>query len=189
MWTSATTFAAVIIGLIAVAILISYYRLVFGLRGQRVVTCPETREDVGVEIDAPLAARTMLVDNPSLRITKCTRWPEKADCMQECLTQVEAHPEDTLLRNILGTWYLDKDCATCGRPIGQIQWHDPIPGLRAADGRLVGWDGVKAEQVAVLLDTCLPVCWNCFSAETFRAEYPGLVTDRSETPLRNRLIH
>lgn len=189
MWTTTTVLAASIIALIAIAIAASYFRLFLALRGQRVVTCPETHAPVGVTIDAARAARSTLVDNPMLCITTCSRWPERADCFQECLSQIEAHPEDTLLRNILSRWYLDKDCAICARPIGTIEWHDAIPALRAPDGKYVNWEGVTAENVGALLEMSVPVCWNCYSAETFRTTYPDLVTDREDAPLRKRLIH
>lgn len=189
MWTTATVFAAVIIALVGIAISVSYFRLFFALRGKRVVTCPETRQPVGVEINAALAARTTLIDDPMLRIVSCSRWPENSLCLQECLSQVEAHPEDTLMRNILTTWYLDKDCAMCRRTIGEIRWHDAIPALRAPDGRYRDWQGVMPEELTRMLETSLPICWNCYSAEMFRATHPDLVTDRPDTPLRNRLIH
>jgi hypothetical protein len=189
MWTSGSIFAGVIIGAIAVAIGISYLRLFVSMRGDRVVTCPETLQPVGLQIDARLAARTALVDNQQLRVTTCTRWPEKQDCAQECLSQVELRPEDTLLRNILREWYLDKDCSLCGRRIGDIEWHDAIPALRTDDGIFREWETIKAEEVTGLLETSLPVCWNCDLAEQFRQKHRDLVVDRSETPLRNRLIH
>lgn len=189
MWTSATVFAAMIIGFIAIAILISYFRLFFALRGKRVVTCPENHKPVGVEINAALAARTALLDDSRLRIMQCSRWPEKSDCLQECLSQVEARPDDTLMRNVLAGWYLDKDCAMCGRGIGEIRWHDAIPALRTPEGTYLDWEGITAEELTALLGKSVPVCWNCYSAESFRVSHPDLVTDRADTPLRNRLIH
>lgn len=189
MWTTATVFGTVIIGLIAVTMIVSYFRLFLALRGKRVVTCPATHQPVGVEIDAALAARTTLIDDPKLRVINCTRWPENSKCLQECLSQVEAHPEDTLMRNILAGWYLDKDCALCGHAIGEIRWHDAIPALRGPDGTYRSWEGVTPEELTSLLEKSMPICWNCHSAEAFRATYPNLVTDRRDTPLRNRLIH
>lgn len=59
-------------------------------RGRMVVTCPETREQVGVRVDAKHAALTAAVGHPDLRLKSCTRWPEKRDCGQECLLQIVA---------------------------------------------------------------------------------------------------
>lgn len=55
--------------------------------GSRVVTCPENHQPVAVNLDATRAARTALVGNPSLRIADCTRWPERANCGQECMPE------------------------------------------------------------------------------------------------------
>ena len=55
--------------------------------GTRVVACPENRRQVAVSFDAVRAARTVLVGNPSLRIADCTRWPERANCRQECMPE------------------------------------------------------------------------------------------------------
>ena len=55
--------------------------------GTRVVACPENHRQVAVSFDALRAARTILVDNPSLHIANCTRWPERRDCRQECMPE------------------------------------------------------------------------------------------------------
>ena len=35
----------------------------------------------------------------------------------------------------------------------------------------------------VMLDSYLPVCWDCHIAESFRREHPELVTDRDSKTL------
>jgi len=147
-------------------------------RGTRVVVCPENREMVAVRVDAGRAARSATRGRPDLRLESCTRWPEKAGCGQECLGQVEAAPQACLLRSILGDWYLGKSCALCSRSFGAIHWHDREPGLLAPDGKVVAWDGFRAEQVVDVLATHKPVCWDCRVAESFRHEHPELVIDR-----------
>jgi hypothetical protein len=189
MWTSAWIFGGSIIAAIAIAIGISYLRLFFSLRGDRVVTCPETLELVGLKIDASLAARTSLADNPEFRVSGCTRWPEKSACGQECLSQVELRPEDTLMRNILHNWYLDKDCSICGRAIGDVRWNDAVPALRTLDGGYREWETIEAVELTGLLETSVPVCWYCDQIEQFRRVHPGLYVERADTPLRNRMIH
>ena len=71
----------------------------------RAVVCPETHRQVAVSFDAWHAAVTGLTaTKPELRLIECTRWPEHADCHQECLpdarsagayTQGEAEPPKT----------------------------------------------------------------------------------------------
>lgn len=60
-----------------------------GYRGKRIVTCPDTREPAAVEVDAAHVAASAWGGPPDVRLKDCSRWPEKADCGQECLSQVE----------------------------------------------------------------------------------------------------
>ena len=72
-------------------------------RGKRVITCPETRKPAAIQVDAGHAALTAAVSHPDLRLKSCSRWPEREDCGQECLLQVELSPEDCLVRTYLLT--------------------------------------------------------------------------------------
>src|SRR5262249_44932030 len=96
-------------------ILVRSSRTFWKFRGQRIVTCPETRQPVGVDVDAAHAAATASLSGPAdLRLKDCTRWPERETCGQECLAQIEAAPEECLVRNILKTWYSGARCVLCG---------------------------------------------------------------------------
>jgi len=55
--------------------------------GPRVVTCPETHQQVAVSIDARHAATTGLRGAPDFRLSDCTRWPARIKCAQECLPE------------------------------------------------------------------------------------------------------
>lgn len=55
--------------------------------GSRVVICPENKRQVAVSVDAMHAAVTGLSRAPELRLSDCTRWPERRKCGQECLPQ------------------------------------------------------------------------------------------------------
>ena len=158
----------------------------FEYRGKRIILCPETLEPAGVEVDALLAARSPDAD---LRLSACSRWPEKADCDQACLAQIEAEPKATLAWNIVASWYRNKTCVYCDRLFGEIAWHDNIPALRSPEGDLRSWKDVPIENVPRLLATHEPVCWSCEIAESFRRERPDLVIDREPTPLRDRAFH
>lgn len=65
------------------------HELYMQYRGARAVTCPENRQLVSVSFDALHAATTKLVGAPRLRIAECTRWPERADCGQQCIAEAE----------------------------------------------------------------------------------------------------
>ena len=168
--------AAVGIGLL---ICIRLARRYTKYRGVRVITCPENRKAAGVVIDAWHAAATMIHSAPELRLQFCTRWPERADCGQECIGQIEAAPEDCLLRNILARWYLGKNCALCNEPFGEVHWADHKPALMNPEGITIEWPHVAAEEVFGILHTHRPVCWRCHITRTFFKEHPELVLDRS----------
>lgn len=168
--------------LVGLGVLFGFGRRLLGTwlryRGTRIVVCPESREMVAVEVDAEHAALSASQGRPQLRLEDCTRWPERQGCGQECLGQIESAPEACLLRSILADWYRGKNCAFCGRAIGEIRWHDHKPALSTPDGRLLSWSGFRPEQVIDVLASHKPVCWDCHLAETFRREHPELVTDR-----------
>lgn len=147
-------------------------------RGKRLVTCPEAKQLAAVALDARRAARQSLIGAPRLRLQECSRWPERQNCGQECLRQIESAPEDCLVRNIVERWYAGKVCAYCKRPIHEVEWQGHKPALMNPLGMTVYWDGIPAEKLPEVFDTHLPVCWDCHITETFRREHPELVTDR-----------
>jgi len=62
-------------------------------REGRTVNCPETHAPVSVRFNALRAAWSSLSGPPKLRLADCTRWPERADCGQECIPDaVRDHP-------------------------------------------------------------------------------------------------
>lgn len=147
-------------------------------RGTRVVTCPETGRTVAVELDAMHATLTSAVGAPDLRLTDCTRWPERQNCGQDCLAQIEESPEDCLARVMLTRWYEERKCAFCGKPFGTINWADHRPALMDTEGITREWREIPAETLPRVLKTYEPVCWNCHIAESFRREHPELVIER-----------
>lgn len=177
-------FATVVI-VTMVALFIALY---LRYRGKRIVTCPETLLPVGAEISAALAAGTWMTARPHLVVTACSRWPERAGCDQACASQVEAAPEETLVRSIVTRWYGERTCFYCAQPIGEISGA-VVPALLDSDGALREWKDVAAEDLPGALANSVAVCAKCELAEDFRHRFPNLVTMRPDTPLRNRLIH
>ena len=147
--------------------------------GQRAITCPDSHEPAGVSLDVRHAAATALKGDPELRLARCSRWPEKADCGQDCLFQIERTPADCLVRNILVHWYEGKNCVWCGRPIGEIHLGERKPAVLTADRCSVEWSQIPAEQLQQTLATGLPLCFGCHIANTMVREHPELVVDRS----------
>ena len=146
-------------------------------RGKRLIVCPENRKPAAVEVAAASGAFSTLLA-PELHLRNCSRWPEKQDCGQYCLSQIEAAPEDCLVTNIVRRWYLAKHCAYCSRPFFHLEWHEHRPALRDPAGKTVQWNEVPAEKLPEVLATHAPVCWHCHVAESFRRAHGELVTDR-----------
>ena len=122
-------------------------------RGKMLVTCPETNKVVAVEVVAEYAAMTIGRGVPDLHLKSCTLWPERHDCGQECVEQIELSPEACRLRNILTSWYDRKACAFCHMRFGEIHWTDHKPALLNADHRIIEWQDVPFVPAVEL--TCL----------------------------------
>lgn len=171
----------VVLMLVLVALIFIVPRVVgnwLKYRGTRVIICPETRRPAAVEVDTRHAEWSSLAGQTDLRLKNCTRWPEKKDCGQECLLQIELAPEECLARNILTRWYDQKRCVYCARPFEYIDWAAHKPALMGPDRKTVEWSEIPPETIPDVLKTHLPVCWSCHVTETFRREHADLITDR-----------
>lgn len=175
---SALSITLVVVALGAILlVLVPIGRLYRKFRGTRVVTCPENKETAAVEVDAFQAAFSS-ADETRLRLKDCSRWPEKENCGQECLRQIQLAPEDCLLKNTLMRWYAERSCAICHKPFGEIHWHEHKPALLGPDHVTLEWFEFRPEKVHEVLATHQPVCWDCHIASKFRREHPELVVDR-----------
>jgi hypothetical protein len=159
-------------------------RAYFDYRGKRLITCPETHQPEAVDVAATEAAVGAFLSEPTLRLKECSRWPERQNCGQECLQQIEIGPENCLVWNIVSKWYEDKSCASCHKPIGPLHHLDHAPALLGPDSRTAEWREFRPEQLPDIFSTHRPVCWNCHVTETFRRIHPELVTDRRFEPKR-----
>lgn len=147
-------------------------------QGTRVVTCPETKAQALVEIDAAHAAITSVVTKPDIRLEHCSRWPMREDCGQECLLTLEDVPHDCLVQGVLMKWYTDKKCVYCGKEFGEVHWTDHKPALQSPEGKLLAWNEVQFEGLDRTLVTHSPVCWDCYITQSFKREHPELVVYR-----------
>ena len=164
------------LGIVAAIVLIPVLRV---YRGTRLVACPETKRPAAVEVDAFRAALASFGDEPGrLRLSDCSRWPEKAGCGQECLGEIERDGESCLVRNLVAGWYRGQSCAFCGKRIPEVTWTEHRPALLAPDGMTVSWKDVKPETLPDLFSTCKPVCWDCHVVQGVVRERPDLVTVR-----------
>lgn len=187
---STLTFVEILLALVLVVYAAIAAVAWFRARGTRIVICPETQKPAAVEVDAGHAAVTALWEESGVRLQKCSRWPEREGCDQECATQIASSPHDTLMTAILTKWYGGRNCAICQRPISAPSASAPQPGLyNVASSETISWQEIPAENLPAVLETHLPVCANCQVAESFRRQFPDLVIDRQTDPRRNLSVH
>jgi len=135
----------------------------FVFRGHRLVTCPENQQPAGVALDFTHAAWTAAGGNPDLRLTGCTRWPDRSACDQGCLAQVRSSPADCLPENVLTSWYEGKCCAWCGDPVGPAYWTACKPVVLTGSNVLMEWEEIPIQQVPDVLANAVPVCFSCYA--------------------------
>ncbi len=155
-------------------------------RGARVINCPETNDPQTVRIDAKHAALTSVGALPELRLESCTRWPERQDCGQDCLKQIENSPYGCLVKSMVVEWYVGKNCVFCGKAIVVAGVAEHAPALVAPDGTTVLWKDLRPESLPEIFRTHKAACWNCHVAESVVRKHPEVVTVRPE---RDQLIH
>jgi hypothetical protein len=194
MWTLVAICLFSIVAALAVTIValraIASSRFYLKFRGKRLVTCPETHQTAVVEVDAKGLAKEIALGGATvpqshlaqtrvgLRLSECSRWPERQDCPQDCLHQIEAAPEQCLVRHIADQWYAERPCVFCRRPIREIDWLEQRPALLTPDHQTVEWNQIPPEKLPEVFQTYSPVCWSCHVAERFRREHPDRVVDR-----------
>jgi hypothetical protein len=173
-----TAIGVVLVGMITFSLALSI-RMYWRFRGQRLITCPETKNPAAVRVNVAEAARKAFFGKEQVRLDQCSRWPERRNCGQECLTQVHADREHCLVWNIVADWYKGKSCAYCQKPFAEMHWHDRHPGLLSPERVAKQWNEIPPETLPEAFATHLPVCWDCYIAETFRRQNPDRVLDRS----------
>ncbi len=154
---------------VAAAVLLFAVPRLLRYRGERAVKCPENHAWAGVHVAAL---------HPHLRLNACSRWPEKQDCGQECLGQIEAAPAGCLVTNLLSRWYAGKECVRCHTRFGEIRWSEYRPSLLSPEGKIIEWSAVKAEALPSIFSTYHPVCWKCGTVAGVVQHHPELVVDR-----------
>lgn len=175
MTTALVGLAVLALGL-GLALVIRNYR---SFRATRLIVCPETGEAAAVKLDAARATETSVYQKlPDFRLSACSRWPERQDCDQDCLRQIEADPQETLVRKIVERWYEGQVCALCRQPIRDLDWSFHTAALAKPGFATIAWTDIKPENLPTVLDSALPVCWSCHLVESFRREHPELIIDR-----------
>jgi hypothetical protein len=155
-------------------------------RGDRLITCPENHRPAGISLAAGRAAAQSLAGKPQLQLSACSRWPERAGCGQECLSQVHESPEGCLVRSILVQWYEGKCCASCQQPFGDISLVGVKPAVLLADKVSLEWSEIPVERLREILASASPICFACHMGNTLVRKHPELVVDRNRPAVRSR---
>jgi hypothetical protein len=165
---------------VAVVYLLEPVRAWLRYRGEHLVTCPETTAPAAVSVDLGRAALTALVEGRAdLRLTNCSRWPERGRCDEPCVCEVEAHGQAGTVAAIVADWCDAKPCVLCGKPITSPGSSERPAALLGPDAISVTWRDVPGERLPALFASHQPVCWSCHHIEAFLREHSDLVTDRS----------
>lgn len=176
---------SVVLGAVALLALGRLFAAWRRTRGTRILICPETHTEEAVEISVGTAIRNALRGNADLSLGQCTRWPERQDCGQDCLSQIEGSPNGCSVVGLLHNWYANKHCALCEVKIGDINWHTHRPGLMSSEHKMISLDTLPAKKLHSVLASSLPVCWDCLVVETFIEKNPEKVTYRPGTVVRH----
>ena len=147
--------AALVTGLPIAAELHAYY----ANRGRHHVICPDNGEPVEVEVDHKYALQTAMNSHPQTRLASCTRWPEKGECGQECLEQVDPTPEN--VDRLLSKWYQDKQCAICTRALTPGDWRRSRLAVLNQQHKLFELRHMHLGDLQAELQQMRPLCWNC----------------------------
>ena len=159
--------SAVLVTGLPVALSLQEY---FKNRGRLGVTCPDSHEPADVEVDNKFAFWTALRGQEHSRLKSCSRWPEKGDCGQECLEQIEPSPEN--IERLLTKWYEGKSCAICERALSPSDWRRSRLAMLNEQQKLFEVRDMQLDQLQASLDTMLPLCWNCHQEERARQAPP-----------------
>ena len=158
--------AVVLLALPIGASLQSYFRN----RGRKTVVCPENHQRVAVEMDSKYEFQTALRGQEHERLQSCSRWPEKADCGQECLAQIDPTPEN--LERLLTKWYQGKSCEICGRSLTPADWRRSRLAFLNENQKLFELRHMHLDEIPSTLDKLAPLCWNCHQEERVRQAVP-----------------
>jgi hypothetical protein len=89
--------------------------------------------------------------------TGCSRWPEREDCDQECLKEIEADPENCLVWNMVSHWYEGKKCRSVTKAFGPLHYLDHAPALCGADHTTMEWKDIAPQKLPELFAKCQPI--------------------------------
>jgi hypothetical protein len=116
---------------------------------------------------------------PSLQPESCANWCERSDCGSGCFASLGGAPEGCLLHLRLAAWYRNRSCSLCGNPFqDDVQAWDRRPAFLSPDLAARTWDSVHPQELAHVLATHMPICWDCEVLEWLYRNHPELIVER-----------
>jgi hypothetical protein len=116
---------------------------------------------------------------PSLQPESCANWCERSDCGSGCFASLGGAPEGCLLHLRLAAWYRNRSCSLCGNPFqDDVQAWDRRPAFLSPDLVARTWDSVHPQELAHVLATHMPICWDCEVLEWLYRNHPELIVER-----------
>jgi hypothetical protein len=161
--------AALLTGLPIALSIQDYYKN----RGRQSVTCPDSHQPSDVEVDRKFAFWTALRGQQHTRLQSCSRWPEKGNCGQECLAQLDPSPEN--VDRLLTKWYDGKSCAICARGLTSADWRQGRLAMLNQEQKLIELREMTLDRFASMLENMRPLCWRCHQEEHDRQAAPPAI--------------
>ncbi len=59
-----------------------------------IVTCPETQHSAAVKVATLRLAISELLNVGQIKLSRCSRWPDRRYCSQDCIGQLENNASD-----------------------------------------------------------------------------------------------
>lgn len=116
---------------------------------------------------------------PGLQPEACANWCERSDCGSGCFASLEGAPEGCLLHLRLAAWYRGRSCSLCGGPFqDEVHAWDRRPAFLSPDLVARTWDSVHPQELAHVLATHMPLCWDCEVLEWLYRNHPELIVER-----------
>jgi hypothetical protein len=142
-------------------------------RGRQSVTCPASHQAADIEVDRQFAFWTALRGQEHSRLQSCSQWPEKGDCGQECLAQIDPSPEN--IERLLTKWQERKRCAICTQALTPGDWRQGRLAGLDQNQKLIGLREMTLDRFAATLENMRPLCWNCHQEERERQPVPAVI--------------
>lgn len=150
-----------VLGLMACVLLVLKAHQYFPRRAR--VLCPETRNPSAVRLDTSHAVKTFFTNVEELRISECERWPERADCQQDCLLQIDTKP--VILERTLAKFYEGKLCARCNAVLTRNDWEHGSFAMVNINNVYIPAAKIPLSEMPMTLDGYRPLCRICHQNE------------------------